>query len=233
MGRIIIVGKDRSGRNVVVVYALTGRSSSSQARRIDHDDGIFYVKPTITKVPPEENENLLVYPALFVHKGIAVSNGRHTQDIKELLTTFQNPTVALASALDSWDYEPDAPHFTPRVSGIVISSRRAALSVVKRASDGNALKNYFEFPLSPGIGEMVATYNGKDQNPLTSFQGEPREIPLSQPGPEETAQEVYESLGPTAQNEDYRVSVACVYCRNIQSSQYRYSILNRCERKGE
>lgn len=227
------MGKDKSGQNVVVIYAVTGRSSSSQGRRIDHEGGDFYVKPAGQKSLNKGKESLLVYPALCMRKGIAASNGLHTRDILEPLGRYQNPAAALISGLSQWDYEPDPPHFTSRISGVVLSSHRGALGLIKRASDGNSMRNYFEFPLRRGTGKMVATYKGKNQNPLPSFEGEPWEVKVSQPNPEKAAQEIYEALGPSSGKEDYRVSVVCVYCRDVQSSQYSFSIINRCDRRGE
>ena len=45
-GRVIIIGSDKTGKNVVVLYAITGRSPSSQARKIEFSDHKFLVKPT-------------------------------------------------------------------------------------------------------------------------------------------------------------------------------------------
>ena len=45
-GRMIILGRNREGTHVVVLYAVTGRSPSSQARKMDvRKDGIW-TEPT-------------------------------------------------------------------------------------------------------------------------------------------------------------------------------------------
>ena len=145
-GRVIIIGQDNSGENTVVIYVITGRSPSSQARKLDYDRNTIWVKPTDKKILKKGNIDLLIYPAIFIlSQGIAVSNGKQTKDIKTCLEQSQNTAEILALALQKWSFEPDAPTYTPRISGCVLSQKRAAFSQIKRAFDGSSEKTIFEF----------------------------------------------------------------------------------------
>ena len=157
-GRLIIIGQDRSGTKTIIVYAITGRSPSSQARRmVKQRDGIW-VRPTDEDILKKGNPDLLIYPALLFGKGIAVSNGKQTIDVKESLSAFSNPIDVLKSSLCGWDYESDEPAFTPRISGCILPNKKAALSVIRRAKNGLSSRHYFEVCLSPGKGKFVSTY---------------------------------------------------------------------------
>jgi len=64
-GRMIILGRDVSGKNNIVLYVITGRSPSSQAREIVWEKDSFWVKPIDKEVIKTGNIDLLVYPQLF------------------------------------------------------------------------------------------------------------------------------------------------------------------------
>ncbi len=115
-GRIIIIGTAPAGQRVVL-YSITGRSPSSQARRleIDKQAGSIFVKPTDEQTLKTGNPDLLVYPAMIwdSHNGVAVSNGKQTRDVANMLAADSNPLDVLVGSLSSWEYEPDDPNFTP------------------------------------------------------------------------------------------------------------------------
>jgi len=229
-GRVIILGKDLSG-SYVVVYAVTGRSLSSQARKIIAKKNGAWVEPYDEVTLKRGNVDLLVYPAIQISKGIAVSNGKHTSAIRDCLAHHKNPVEVLSNALENWDYEPDAPNYTPRISGCVIKHEKAALSIIKRASDGSAYKNYYEISLMEGKGKMIATYTGRNLNPLPSFVGEPLDVGLNGSSPKETAEAVYEALGPKKHEKDFRVSVAVLFADTTKFEKYTIAVINRHERK--
>jgi len=229
-GRVIIIGKDNSGENIIVIYAITGRSSSSQARKLIMEKGAVWTKPTDETILRRGNIDLLVYPAIYVVKGIAVSNGRQTEDIIEHLYQSQSPPEVLRSALEHWDYEPDAPNFTPRISGCILPEEKAALSIIKRASDGSSIKSIYEIPLISGRGKMITTYNGENQEPLPSFSGEPLDAGFEEQSVEDVAEAVYQALAPKKQGKDYRVAVACLFSKDLAENEYEVHIINRHER---
>jgi IMP cyclohydrolase len=209
-GRIIIIGTSLTGQRVVL-YAITGRSPSSQARRLEIDTARsrVFVRPTDEETLKTGNPDLLVYPAIICGTGIAVSNGTQTEAVFSSLSAQAAAVDVLCACLPAWEYEPDAPNFTPRISGCI--TRGAALSIIKRAADGSAVRSYFEVPLIPGTGKMIATYTGANENPLPSFTGEPQEVGIPWSNPADAAQAVYEALGPKPGSPDFRVAAAAVF----------------------
>ena len=209
-GRVIVIGTSPKGYGIVM-YAITGRSPSSQARmlEIDADQTRILVKPTDEETLKSGDPDLLIYPAIIIGEGIAVSNGKQTADITPLFKEKKKPTDILASALSGWSYEPDEPNYTPRISGCLFNG--AALSIIKRADDGSAMRNYFEIPLTPGRGRMIATYTGINENPLPSFAGEPVDVILSSDNADTAVAAFYEALGPADGGKDFRVAAAAVY----------------------
>ena len=213
-GRIIIIGTSPAGQRVVL-YSITGRSPSSQARRLEIDTqaGSVFVKPTDEQTLKTGNPDLLVYPAIMwdSHNGVAVSNGKQTRDVENMLAADSNPLDVLVGSLSSWEYEPDDPNFTPRISGCVIKGGSAALSVLKRAADGSVQRNLFTVPEIAGAGSLVSTYTGENVNPLPSFAGEPKAVTIPWATADEAAAALYDLLGPAAGGDDYRVTAAALY----------------------
>lgn len=229
-GRVIIIGTDKTGKNVVVLYAITGRSPSSQARKIEFSDHKFLVKPTDESILKTGNVDLLIYPAILLSEGISVSNGRQTDDIQAAMRGVGNAVHVLETSLANWDYEPDEPTFTPRISGCILPSNKAAFSIIKRAEDGRAQHEYFEISLIPGKGKMISTYTGDNKDPLPSFSGFPEDVFLKETSAEDMAAAVYEAMKPKEPHKDFRVAVACVYSDPMVNKPYTFSIINRSER---
>lgn len=229
-GRLIIIGAPARGGGAAVIYAITGRSPSSQARKLVLRDRGIWVQPTDEATLKQGNVDLLVYPAiLFARPGLAVSNGRQTADVRDRLPGAAGPVAALAAALRSWDFEPDAPIFTPRITGC-LSGEAAGLSVVRRGPSGESLRSYFEVALRPGEGRLVSTYEGPNADPLPVFSGEPRFVAIPGATAAEAAEAAYESLGPAATGRDFRVSVACVFVPSADPDKADVHVINRHER---
>lgn len=232
-GRVIILGKDPDGKRAVVVYAITGRSPSSQARKLEKEGDTIWVKPIDEDTLKTGNADLLIYPAVYLSRGVVVSNGKQTSDIIDHLGKSLDPASLLQSALRRWDYEPDAPIFTPRISGCVLSLEKAALSVIRRAPDSSSVRDVHEFSLVSGQGMMVTTYQGENRDPVPSFSGEPVNLTIQQRTCQDMAEAVYEALGPAGEGPDFRVAVACVFSSSLERDDYEVSIINRCEREGD
>jgi IMP cyclohydrolase len=230
-GRVVVIGQDSSGVSTVIIYAISGRSPSSQARKLTVEGNAIWVQPTDEETLGKGNRELLVYPAIqFTPQGIAVSNGKQTSDISMALVQSQNPVEVLSASLSTWDYEPDSPIFTPRISGCVLADRKAALGIIRRASDGTSQRKFYDVPLIPGHGKMIATYSGKNEDPLPSFTEEPVEVGIQARRADEMAEAVYDALGPEAGKDDLRVSVACVFTSDFDTRQEEIYIINRHER---
>jgi IMP cyclohydrolase len=232
-GRVIIIGRDKTGSGTAIIYAVTGRSPSSQARKLEwREDGVW-VRPTDPDVVKKGNADLLIYPAmLFSTCGVAVSNGKQTADIRRRLdeASARGPVEVLAGSLSGWDHEPDGPIFTPRISGCVLPGPQAALSLIKRGAGGEALRSYYEVPLEAGKGRLAATYDGVNRDPLRSFPGDPLDVALDASDAAGLAESVYEALKPAYGNRDLRVAVACLLAGDLARNEYETAIINRHER---
>jgi len=86
---------------------------------------------------------------------------------------------SFAEALRTRTFEPDAPNYTPRISGFLQDDGNYTLSILKSA-EGNpaSCRRFFYeyYDTLPGQGHFIHTYAG-DGDPLPSFQGEP--IPVA------------------------------------------------------
>jgi IMP cyclohydrolase len=210
-GRTVIVGAGPDGQRGVL-YAITGRSPSSQARRlvIDKKEQKVFVRPTDEETLKTGNPDLLVYAAIMCGAGrIAVSNGKQTGDVFKALQGGSCAAGVLQTGLADWEYEPDEPNWTPRISGCI--AENAALSVLKRAENGDVIRNTFEFPLIAGQARMVSTYTGVNTNPLPSFAGEPIVLELSFASAREAAEGLYAALAPAEGADDFRVTAAAAF----------------------
>ncbi len=229
-GRLIVIGASPDGLQDVVIYAITGRSPSSQARKLVLRDRGIWVQPTDEATLKQGNVDLLVYPAvLFGRAGTAVSNGKQTTDIRDRLKPGVDPVAVLSEALANWEFEPDAPIFTPRISGC-LGEAGAALSVLRRGPAGETLRNFYEARPRPGEGRLVSTYEGPNLDPLPVFAGEPRFVAIPGANAVETAGAVFRDLGPAPSAKDFRVAVACVFAPPGEPDRDVVHIINRHER---
>ncbi len=252
-GRGIVIGLHPNGLNEIIVYFVTGRSPSSQAREIVKNKDIkgFALKtnPTDPEALKKGNEALLIYNCIRVagpkgEHAFVVSNGAQTDLIHkayEGMTLQHVPPhslEALAGAfarpyevglIDVTRYEPDEPNFTPRISGI-ITPEGAALHIVKQAERGYPEHQIFGVPHIPGKGKLLTTYTGVNVDPLPSFEGELLDVELDG-DPEELAENIYQALNP-----DFRVAVATVFYNREEDlpigkdKAYSHHIINRHER---
>ena len=103
--------------------------------------------------------------------------------------------------MEAWQYEPDGPHFTPRISAASIrynGAFDATFSILRRSPFGDACEHaIYQYPrggIACGYGRCVTTYQGNG-DPLPSFEGGPCLLPL--PG---TARDIldlfWETLNP-------------------------------------
>ncbi len=230
-GRIIIIGQAPPGIDrAVVVYAITGRSPSSQARRLVLRERAVWTEPSDREVLSKGNTELLLYRAIALGRSIAVSNGRQTEDIVTVLNQAElgaSPEDVLAQSLANWSYEPDAPHFTPRIAGCVLPGGRAGLAIVKRNVSDSREKAFHAWSLVAGQGKLIATYAGREDNPLPPFPGDPLNVEIVEETPAAMAGALFKSLGPRANGRDYRVAAACVYASGADLQLCEVQIINR------
>ncbi|MFH1209258.1 MAG: IMP cyclohydrolase [archaeon] len=234
-GRFIILGKSHKSENVAI-YVITGRSLSSQARKLvlnqtSYDSGYINLEPTDEDILKKGNPDLLLYNAIMVQKRfICISNGKQTDRILDYCSHNRSAINTLVKALLGFDYEPD-PSYTPRISGCM-NIDSAALSIIKRAEDGSSFRNYFEVPLINGRGKMISTYTGVNKDPLSSFIGEPLDVGIEWDNPLDAIIAVYESLEPKKDKDDFRVCVGAVYYNlgnEKEDMELDMKIQNRCD----
>lgn len=229
-GRIIIIGQDRTARNDVVIYAITGRSPSSQARKLVKESHAIWARPTNEETTKKGNLDLLVYPAIMISGGIAVGNGRQTPDIEAQISYSKDPVEILSKAIQNWDYEPDPPMFTPRICGCILSRNGAAMGIIRRGPKGQSIRTTHEIPLMAGMGRMITTYIGENKDPLVSFSKEPIEVDILEDRAEDMAKAIYKALEPKHGKADFRVAVGCVFSRSLDFKDYEMHIINRFEK---
>lgn len=228
-GRVIIIGREKENKTAVV-YAVTGRSPSSQARLMEREERGIRVVPSDEESLKKGNRDLLIYPSFLFGRGIAVSNGKQTADIFEAMKTKKSAIDVLVAAHKKWDYEPDEPNFTPRISGCILPSGSCALAVIKKGSSKAAEKYYFDITPQTGEGKLISTYQGENRDPLPPFEGEPLSVRLDTSGAVETAERVYSALGPEQGKDDFRVAVAAVISPWNDISGNNIFIINRNKR---
>lgn len=175
VGRGIILGKTEDGENAVAAYFIMGRSANSRNRVFTEKNGAVFTEPfDASKV---EDPSLIIYAAIrkFENK-LIVTNGDQTDTIYNGLKDGKS----FEEALETREFEPDAPNLTPRISGMISFNDddfTYKLSILKSAdAEGTACNRYsFSYPALNGLGHFIHTYVC-DGNPIPTFQGEPERV---------------------------------------------------------
>ena len=177
VGRGIVIGKTPDASKAVIAYFIMGRSENSRNRVFAEEDGVLYTRPfDESKVA---DPSLIIYAAMrsFDNK-LIVTNGDQTDTIYNGLAVGKS----FGEALESRQFEPDAPNLTPRISGILNFDNNDftyQMSILKSAdAEGTACNRYlFSYPALPGLGHFIHTYVC-DGNPIPTFQGEPERMAI-------------------------------------------------------
>lgn len=173
-GRGIVLGRSADGLRAVIAYFIMGRSENSRNRVFTPKDGGIL---TEAADPGKMTDPSLIIYAPVRLSGLhttIVTNGDQTDTIADALAagkTFED-------ALRTRTFEPDAPNFTPRISGMLTVGEVGMgyqLSILK-SNDGDAAcaqRFFFDYPQPmAGEGHLIHTYVA-DDDPLPSFEGEP------------------------------------------------------------
>ena len=208
-GRGIVIGKSADAKSALIAYFIMGRSENSRNRIFERFEGGMRTKAfDESKL---EDPSLIIYnPYLSFDNGNVdiITNGDQTNTIYDSLAsggTFE-------SALETREFEPDAPNYTPRISGICHYDFPKGcftykLSILKSMSGNPAscVRYFYNYVPLDGVGHFIHTYKC-DGNPIPSFYGEPEEVALPDTA-QELADIVWENL-----NKDNKVSL---YVRQI------------------
>lgn len=219
-GRGIVIGRSADGRYAVTAYFIMGRSVNSRNRVFVPDgEGIRTQAFDPSKL---SDPSLIIYaPVRVLGNKTIVTNGDQTDTIYELM----DKQCTFEQALRTREFEPDAPNFTPRISGIMHienNSYNYAMSILKSNNGDPSSCNRFTYAYNnpkAGEGRFIHTYMG-DGNPLPSFEGEPTLVDIS--GDIDAFTElVWNNL-----NEENKVSLFVRYI-DIETGKYETRIVNK------
>lgn len=174
-GRGIVLGRSADGASAVIAYFIMGRSENSRNRVfVEEGQGIRTEAFDPSKLT---DPSLIIYAPVRVLNGqTIVTNGDQTDTVYDFLKegkTFEE-------ALRTRTFEPDAPNFTPRVSGLVLPNGAYKLSILKsNAGNPDSVQRFFYEYAEPlaGEGHFIHTYRC-DGSPIPSFEGDPTAVKI-------------------------------------------------------
>lgn len=219
-GRGIVIGKSADGKKAVAAYFIMGRSENSRNRVFVEDgEGIRTQAFDPSRL---SDPSLIIYaPVRVLGNKTIVTNGDQTDTIYEMMDRQQT----FEQALRTREFEPDAPNYTPRISGILHIENGGynyAMSILKSNNGNPDACNRYTFAYNnpaAGEGHFIHTYMG-DGNPLPSFEGEPKLVGI----PDDMAtfgDMVWNSL-----NADNKVSLFIRFI-DIETGKYESKIYNK------
>lgn len=219
-GRGIIIGKSEDGTKAVTAYFIMGRSENSR-NRIFVEDGEG-IRTQAFDPSRLTDPSLIIYaPVRVLGNKTIVTNGDQTDTIYEGM----DHQMTFEQSLRSREFEPDAPNYTPRISGIMHVEHGVynyAMSILK-SDNGNSdscLRYTFAYENpQAGEGRFIHTYQC-DGNPLPSFVGEPKKIAIS------GEIDAFTDLLWNSLNEENKVSLFVRYI-DIASGAYETRIVNK------
>lgn len=219
-GRGIVIGKTPDGKKAAIAYFIMGRSENSRNRIFVKDgEGIRTEAFDPSKL---EDPSLIIYaPVRVLGNKTIVTNGDQTDTIYDLM----DKQYTFEQALRTREFEPDAPNYTPRISGVLHfdnGSFNYAMSILKSNNGNPEACNRYTFAYkNPVAGEahFIHTYMG-DGNPLPSFEGEPTLVDVPD-NMDDFADLVWNNL-----NNDNKVSLFVRYI-NIEDGSYETKIINK------
>lgn len=180
-GRGIVMGLDDEGACLVLAYWIMGRSENSRNRVFEYNVGTgrLFTKPA--DPAKMKDPSLVVYNAMIEWSGChIVSNGHQTDAIARGMADGGYHCGFFDVMREDWTYEPDAPHYTPRIAAVYwMGSHSMGMAILRKSARGDACeRNFYCFDeLGEGLGFCLTTYSG-DGDPLPAFRGEPYLLPL-------------------------------------------------------
>ncbi|MBI2076201.1 MAG: hypothetical protein HYT72_03055 [Candidatus Aenigmarchaeota archaeon] len=152
-GRVLGLGLTPSGKPAAV-YAVSGRSALSKARKaVIHKDAVT-IEPTVSLEGQQDVKDLLFYNAIRIHNSrLVLGNGVHVDSILD---------SSIKSVLDKFGPENDV-YKTPRIAG-VIDGNKFSVGMIKE--DNSA----FETDINPSSGfYAISTYSGEAEPKVHDF----------------------------------------------------------------
>lgn len=204
-GRGIVIGNSADGKKALIAYFIMGRSENSRNRVFECFDGGMRTKAfDESKL---SDPSLIIYnPYLALPGCDIITNGDQTDTVFNYIKEHGEDGFSFEKALHTREFEPDAPNFTPRISGILYyapeKTFKYKLSILKSRNGNPDVCDRYFYSYSPlaGMGHFIHTYKC-DGNPIPSFYGEPEEVSLPNTA-EELCELVWKNL-----NSDNKVSL--------------------------
>ena len=219
VGRGIVIGKTADGKKAVTAYFIMGRSENSRNRVFVEEGDTLMIHPfDESKV---EDPSLIIYAPIRQYENkLIVTNGDQTDTVYEGLKKGES----FAAALSRRAFEPDAPNFTPRISGMLTFAAKDfsyEMSILKSADEyGSACNRYtFSYAALPGLGHFLHTYL-TDGTPIPTFTGEPERVAIPD-SIDEMTDMLWNSL-----NEANRISLYVRYI-DLKDGTYERRLINR------
>ena len=217
-GRGIVFGRTADSRAVAAAYFIMGRSENSK-NRIFEAEG----RGIRTKVFDESkmtDPSLIIYsPVSICGNMMVVTNGSQTDTVCEYIRNGES----FDEALRTWSFEPDAPIYTPRISGMLdLADGAYRFSLIK--ADGEpepgCVRCFFEYEASvPGEGHIIHTYAGDGDSPLP-FCGEPVRVGIPD-DIDALTDMIWGNL-----NEEYKVSLFVRYI-DLKTKNHETRLINK------
>lgn len=217
-GRGIVIGTSPDKKNAVCAYFIMGRSENSRNRVFVKEGETLKTEPfDVSKV---SDPSLIIYNAVRkTENSLIVTNGDQTDTVYNLMSGGKS----FKESLETREFEPDAPNFTPRISGILYFENgfNYEMSILKSIDENGSdcCRYTYSYPSVAGLGHFIHTYNCNG-DPLPTFTGEPRRVNIKD-DIEEFANEIWESL-----NVDNKISLYVRYT-DIETGKYTDKIINK------
>lgn len=219
-GRGIVIGCTPDGKKAAIAYFIMGRSENSRNRVfVEEGQGIRTQAFDPAKL---EDPSLIIYAPVRVRDtDTIVTNGDQTDTIYDNMKAGQT----FEESLRCREFEPDAPNYTPRISGIMNvkdGKYKYSMSILKsnNGDPDECLRFTFDYDNpKAGQGHFIHTYMG-DGNPLPSYEGEPTPVDITG-NIDEFTNAVWTNL-----NEDNKVSLFVRFI-DIATGKYETRILNK------
>lgn len=218
-GRGIVLGVTTFRRHRVLACWIGGRSGNSQNRVFSVQDSRLFTEaadPALVSDP-----SLIIYKAMDeLDDYYVVSNGHQTDDVVHSLRRSKD----LVTALKNYEYEPDSPNFTPRITGVCLNGSfayRFGLAILRRSlwDDSCDKAIYYYRNIEPGFGFCITTYEGNG-DPLPAFRSEPLLMPL-EGDIEAVARTYWQMLNPVT-----RVALAVKFI-DVETGDSEIRVINR------
>jgi len=218
-GRGIVIGTTSDGVNAVAAYFIMGRSANSRNRVFKEVAGEVFTEPfDASKV---EDPSLIIYAAIRQYgNNLIVTNGNQTDTVYDGLCQG----IGFDEALTAREFEPDAPNWTPRISGMITFADGDFTYQMSILKSGNAEGTYcnrfgYDYGSEAGLGHFIHTYMC-DGNPIPTFQGEPERVAMNN-DIDAFTDEIWNAL-----NEDNKISLYVRYV-NLQTGEVTNRMINK------